>query len=507
MHGRLHGYRRVVHAPAGPDTLPLGESKPRRGFGEGASPPRRAKMEIAPAQFRRWRGFWPESIIIGGMISDYGNIHVSSRDYVESNPTDMESAIGTWREALAKGANLRVRGSGHGLSGCTLPRKGEVLLRTRGLDQYRVEAPGELTVGGGAVLWDIRDFLFERGWQLPVYNGGWAGPTLGGFINAGGMPCFHVSGDGSMEPNLRDFSSAPDSPPGERRRSASVGFSDLTDPVSVSELYGGLWAHLARIKLIDGRGNVHEFLSGDDEFPWLFAAMGQFGLILEATLALRPQPAAAEKLAAGESGRVPSVNTVDANQTDALSAVGGAERIYWFTALIPVDEEDAAWDVIDRWWKAARQDVLRHTGGRFGPVRDDAPIGYRYLVPRMARTPPLLYPRDEDFVAMGVMAICDAPGTDRADAVVTRAAREFAEQISGRGWSLYCQAENPARAVDFPKYWGAARWRKFCDLKSRFDPDSRINVGDVQSGGPSPLQTATRLRRRAAAMRRALGLS
>ena len=47
------------------------------------------------------------------------------------------------------------------------------------LDHYRVEAPGLIAVGGGATPWDVRDFVAGRGWRLPVYNGGWAGPSVG----------------------------------------------------------------------------------------------------------------------------------------------------------------------------------------------------------------------------------------------------------------------------------------------------------------------------------------
>ena len=113
------------------------------------------------------------------MLADYGKLHVSSADYTVLRPDGVDAATQGWRSALAEGRALRVRGSGHGLSGATLPRTGETLLCTRGLDHYRIEAPGLTAVGGGAVLWDVRDFAAGRGWRLPVYNGGWAGPSVG----------------------------------------------------------------------------------------------------------------------------------------------------------------------------------------------------------------------------------------------------------------------------------------------------------------------------------------
>ena len=423
------------------------------------------------------------------MLADYGKLHLSSFDYTVLRPDSVDTAVQGWRAALARGAHLRVRGSGHGLSGASLPRAGETLVRTRGLDHYRVEAPGTLTVGSGAILWDIRDFVADHGWQMPVYNGGWAGPSLGGFVNAGGM-------------GLRV-------PPGERENLAAPSTASKTEAlhlVSVSEKHGGLWAQVTRITMIDGRGSVHDIVPGDVDFPWIFASMGQFGLILEVTLRLLPQPRAADDLPVGSAGRIPVLNPVNPNETDTLPPAQGIDWVYWFTALVPVVEEDAAWNVIGD-WSGAHRDALRPTGGWVGPVQDGAPIGFRYLVRRKAPTPPMLYPHDEDFVTMGVMAICNGVGTDPAETALAQAERAFVARITGHGWALYCQAENLTRSLDFPRYWGSGRWARFCELKARYDPDDRVNAGEVRPGACRPPMTSARVRRIAAAVRRAPGLS
>ena len=423
------------------------------------------------------------------MLTDYGKLHVAGAGYTELRPDGVEAAVREWRAALAGGAALRIRGSGHGLSGASVPRAHETLVRTRGIDHYRVETPGLLTVGSGAILWDVRDFVAERGWRLPVYNGGWAGPSLGGFVNAGGL-------------GLR----VPVSERGESTLQRAAGDAPTLDPVSLSERYGGLWAQVARLALLDGRGRVHEFFSGDADFPWMFAAMGQFGLILEVTLRLLRRPGVMDRLQVGSAGRIPVSNPLDPNETDTLPPAHGTDRVYWFTALVRADEEDAAWRVVGDWSRAQRG-ALRPTGGWAGPLQDGAPIGFRYLVRRMAPTPPLLYPRDEDFVALGVMAICGAVGTDRGEAALTRAERAFVAAILAHGWPLYCQAENLSRSLDFASYWGPQRWARFCELKSRFDPEERVNAGDVRRGtGPAPVRSA-RMRRIAAALRRTMGLS
>lgn len=423
------------------------------------------------------------------MLADYGKFHLSSADYTVLCPDSVDMAMQGWRVALAQGAALRVRGSGHGLSGATLPRAGETLVRTRGLDHYRVEAPGLLTVGSGAVLWDIRDFAADRGWRLPVYNGGWAGPSLGGFVSAGGL-------------GLRV-------PPSEREKLTATGVPRETqesEPASLSEKYGGFWAQVAQLAIIDGRGRVHEIRPGDAAFPWMFASMGQFGLILEVTLRVPPQPGAADMLPVGSSGRIPVLHPLNPHETDMPPPAQGVDWVYWFTALVPVSEENAAWRVIGD-WSAAHRDALRPTGGWIGPRQDGAPIGFRYLVRRTAPTPPMLYPRDEDFVTVGVMAVCSGVGTDAAEATLARAERAFVAEIVGHGWALYCQAENLTRSLDFRSYLGPERWALFCALKTRFDPEDRINAGEVRPGAGRAPMSAGRMRRIAASVRRSLELS
>ena len=409
------------------------------------------------------------------MLTDYGKLYVSNASYTELRPRSVDEAVRVWRAALERGGRLRVRGGGHGLGGATLPRKGEILVRTSALTHYRVEAPDTITVGSGAVLWDVRDFVAGFGRQLPIYNGGWAGPTVGGFVCAGGM-------------GLRV-------PPEERLGRA--------EPVSISERHGGFWAHVARITMIDGRGNVREFAAGEADFPWLFASMGQFGLILEVKLLLLPGHGAIGRISP-DSGRIPVTNQVEPDETDSLPPAVGGDWRYWFSALVPVDEEDDAWNAIGT-WRREHADALSPVGGWAGPVENGEPVGFRYLVRRKAPTPPLLYPHDEDFVLMGVMANCRRVGTDAADASLERAERAFVANILDRNWSLYPQAENLTRSIDFEAYWGSERWSRFCELKDRFDPDDRVNRGEVRSTSV-PLPTARQMRRLVAASRRILNL-
>lgn len=415
--------------------------------------------------------------------SDYGKLHLAGTPAACHGPTTTGEAGDIVALALREGRRLRVRGSGHSLSGMSLPRDGEVLLLTGGLDAYRVTAPGRLVVGAGAVLWDIRDFVAAHGWLMPVYNGGWAGPTLGGYVNAGGM-------------GLRV-------PPTERLRAAALPSAGHLNLLSVSEMHGGFWEHVHAIEMIDGTGTRHRITEADADFPWLFAACGQFGVLLEVELKLLRGPGP-DLLPIGANGRIPRSNPVSAAETDDPSPEAGMPWLYWFSVLLPEAEEAAAWDVLGGWCQAYG-DILAPRGGWVGPVQDGAPIGFRYRVGARRFTPPLLYPRHEDFLLLGVMAEAQGIGRIASDERLAVAERAFVAAVLARGWSLYAQAENLSRSLDYAAYLGPERMARFEELKAVYDPDRRLNPGEIiRADAPGPLRTST-ARKVMRAMARSLG--
>jgi len=415
--------------------------------------------------------------------SDYGKLYLSGTPVACHAPTETDEAGDIIALALQEGRSLRVRGSGHSLSGMSLPRNGEVLLLTGGLDAYRVTAPGRLAVGAGAVLWDIRDFVAARGWQMPVYNGGWAGPTVGGYVNAGGM-------------GLR-------LPPTERLRAAASPSAGGVNLVSVSEMHGGFWEHVHAIEMMDGTGRRRRITEADADFRWLFAACGQFGVVLEVELKLQRGPSP-DLLPTGASGRIPRCNPVSAAETDDPSPETGMPWLYWFSVLLPEAEEAAAWDVLDRWCQA-HGDILTPRGGWVGPVQNDAPIGFRYRVASRRFTPPLLYPRHEDFFLLGVMAEAQGVGQIASDERLVTAERAFIADVLACGWSLYAPAENLSRSLDYAAYLGPERMARFKALKALYDPARRLNPGEIIRGdAPGPLRTSA-ARKIVRAMARSLG--
>lgn len=409
-------------------------------------------------------------------LSDYGKLHLSSASYSMHQPTTADEAAGVVADALRAGAALRVRGSGHSLSGMSLPRDDEVLLRTGGLDAFRAIAPGRLVVGAGATMWDVRDFAEAHGWSLPVYNGGWAGPTVGGYVNAGGM-------------GLRV-------PPSERARLVAGPSEGQLGLLSVSEMHGGFWEHVHAIDLVDGTGTRRCITEDDPDFPWLFASCGQFGVVLAVELNLL-RGDGPDRLPTGAEGRIPRVNTVVPGETDDPSPAAGMPWLYWFSYLLPETAEPQAWDFLDRWCRD-NADIVEPSGGWVGPVRNGAPIGFRYRVTARRFTPPLLYPRHEDFLLMGVMAHAHGIGVIQRDERLVAAEQAFVAAALANGWSLYAQAENLSRSLDYAAYLGPDRMARFVALKQRYDPAGKLNPGEIVAGAtraPLRISTARKIQR------------
>lgn len=349
--------------------------------------------------------------------------------------------------AREQGRAIRVRGSAHTFSGAAIPRSGELLIRTDHLDHFLFDQPGTVTVGAGAIAWDVRDLAASHGWTMPVYNGGWSGPTIGGYVAAGGM-------------GLRV-------PPADRERSM----------ISISEVHGGFWEHVAAITFVDGTGVIHHVREDDEVFPWLFASFGQLGVIIDVQLNLLAADAASS-YPQDAGGRVPRVQADDPAVNDRPPSVDGDRILFWFSYLVSEAQEASAWAELGAWTER-HAPFLTPQGGWVGPAIGGEPIGYRYLVRHRRFHPPLLYPRGEDFVLLGLMATFDGVGTTTADDRILALERDFVGIAERRGFRLYPQAENIGRGVDYAAYYDPATYQRFYELKRRFDPDGLINPGVV----------------------------
>lgn len=405
-------------------------------------------------------------------LYDYSKLYKSTQRYFSKSP----SSINAVQTAIAQGIKakqaIRVRASAHTLGGVTLPRQNELLIRTDGLDSYRFEEPGTITVGAGALLWDVRDFVHEFGWQMPVFNGGWAGPTVGGYISAGGM-------------GLRV-------PPADRKALISTSAKQRLNLISISETHGGFWEHVVSITLVDGSGKIREITEHDENFKWLFGSFGQLGVIIEAKLKLLPNNEFAKmNYPLAQSGIIPRVQIDDPKINDDPPDLNGNTILYWFSYLVSPEQEQLAWNKLSGWVNK-HQGHLHPVGGWVGPVIEQQAIGYRYCVNYKNFNPPLLYAKHSNFVLMGLMAEFTNVGHFTIDNKIFEIDKDFTRIALENDFKLYLQAENISQSVDYKDYYGADIYQQFKAIKQQFDPDNLINPGVFfPTDSAAPLKAST----------------
>jgi len=389
-------------------------------------------------------------------LYDYAKLYKSTKNYVSHPLSSAESIQKAIQQANKDQQAIRIRASAHTLGGVTLPRKDERLIRTEDLDYYRFEEVGTITVGCGALLWDVRDFVLKHDWQMPVYNGGWAGPSVGGYISAGGM-------------GLRI-------PPADKKKLVSATGAQGAYLTSISETHGGFWEHVASITFIDGTGEIREVAAGDELFQWLFGSYGQLGLFIEAKLKLLPLNAAATtQYPLGQSGIIPRVQIDDPKINNTPPDLNN-NILFWFSYLVSPEQEQDAWNKLQN-WAIKHAGHLHPVGGWVGPIIDDNPIGYRYQVSYKNFNPPLLYPEQGNFVLMGLMANFANVGHFDIDQKIFEIDADFTQIALENNFRLYLQAENISQTVDYKDYYNPEIYQKFKAIKQQLDPHMRFNPG------------------------------
>jgi len=274
---------------------------------------------------------------------DYGRLHrgAPGTSYAVT-PTTPGGLAQIVARAYSHNVPMRIRGRAHSMNGSTLPASDELTIRTSGLVRARFEKPGTVTVEAGVAIQDLRKALAPLGWDLPVYNGGTAdgGPSIGGFINAGGF---------------------------------GIGSADN----------GGFWDNVDAVTLVVAEGQMRTLAGTDPDFGWLFGAMGQLGIVREARLDLVPRDRAAPE-PPYPAGQVLTI----AGQGASANATS-APPIYWYTLFVSPEEKDAA---------AAGLAAIeaRHAG----ELTFRAP--YTYAIRHRSVVAPLVYGRRGDFFAIGI---------------------------------------------------------------------------------------------------------
>lgn len=355
-------------------------------------------------------------------LADFSGLRAGAPLACELAPRTAGTAARIVRAAGERGVPVRTRAQGHSLNGASLPRAGELLLATRNIRHVRFEEPGTVTAGSGVVLWILQYFLRRRGFELPVLNDGYAGPSVGGYLAAGGF--------------------------GPR-----------------SGVHGGFWDNVLQIRLIDGRGDLLTLHADDARFPWLFGSMGQLGVFYDAKLAIVPLAAAGPPPAypAGESFTAPPLAQP---KVPPEFTAQDDESLFWFTLFVPdelLDQAHADLSGLER----------RHAGALRFQER------YRYPIRQRGRVAPLVYPEACAFTATGAWGWL----RDRS-AAGTRKLLEFDAEFMALAQSRphlrrYVQSELPAGPAIYERCFGAQIYARFRQLKSELDPRGLLNRGAV----------------------------
>ncbi len=352
------------------------------------------------------------------MITDFSGLRSSAADFRLAMPRSAGELAAIVRSAYESAQPVRIRGQGHSLNGASLPAAGELLLDTRDLRTLRFAQPGSVTVGAGAVLWIVQAVLRDQGFDLPVLNDGYAGPTVGGYLAAGGFG-------------------------------------------PASGTHGGFWDNVMELTLVDGRGELRKVASGDALFPWLFGAMGQLGIVAEARLSVISLGTADYPL-----GKTGILRRLAQQHVPLALAPKDDERLFWFTLFVPDEEVGEA-------HRELRALESRHARALRYAER------YTYAIRHRGRVAPLVYPQARNFTATGAWGwLADA--SEASVARLQDFDRDFMALAQSRpDWRRYVQSELAHGPEVYERCFGAARHAELGRLKAELDPKGLFNRGSV----------------------------
>jgi FAD/FMN-containing dehydrogenase len=354
-------------------------------------------------------------------LADFSRLRFGAAGYCEVAPRATGVVSQIVQAAHERGAPLRLRAQGHSLNGATLPDAGELLLSTRYFRGVRFEEPGTVTAGCGVVLWILQHVLRRHGFDLPVLNDGYPGPSIGGYLAAGGF--------------------------GPR-----------------SGLYGGFWDNVREVAMVDGSGRLRRIGAGDPLFPWLFGSMGQLGVFVGAKLAIIPRPDVPPT--PYPAGRTLVAPELAAPKVPAEFATGDDESLFWFTLFVPDENLDRAQRELTSLERA-------HGAALRFQERYSYPIRSRGLMP------PLIYPQARPITATGAWGWLSDQSTGGVEKL-----REFDRQFgtlaaSEPHYRRYVQSELPAGPAVYERCFGPPVYAEFRRLKAELDPAALFNRGTV----------------------------
>ncbi len=219
--------------------------------------------------------------------------------------------------------------------------------------------------------------------------------------------------------------------------------------------HGGYWETVEDVLLVAGSGEVIRCRAGDELFPWIFGSMGQLGLIVEATLRIEPV-----------EDTPPAPYPVGVQGSVAPSDPWWEHHV-WFTLFVPEEATERAQDQLEKL-------ALGHEAV-WAPLSD-----YRYFVRFRTFNPPLLYPRQESFAAVGIWGTARPMLSDVSVAGLRSLSHDFAALVASEpAYRRYVQSELTFAGFDFPAYFGKEVFDGFYTHKVACDPLHLLGRGSV----------------------------
>nr|WP_315422414.1 FAD-binding oxidoreductase [uncultured Pedobacter sp.] len=212
---------------------------------------------------------------------------------------------------------------------------------------------------------------------------------------------------------------------------------------ATSQRYGGFWETVEHVILVNGCGEAVRSAFGDGIFEWLFGSMSQLGYIYEVCLKIRPIKGT-EKYPQDITGEISSNNH-------------HWNKLAWYNLFTTPEHAEEAIQGLK---------TISHVHKR---TWVNLPL-YRYDIAFKKFNPPLIYPRQESLVALGIWG---EPWHDKGfDIGLLRLLEaDFAEFILEKTYfRRYVQAEFTFEDFDYTGYFGSDVVSGFKKVKHQLDP-------------------------------------
>lgn len=339
-------------------------------------------------------------------FEDFSKFWFSAIDTIIFKPDTTEKAGLILKKAHKENTRVRIKGRGHSMNRSSLPVKNEIVLVTEKLNHYTTKSKESIIVGSGVTLYSLNHWLKQRGYQLPVENDGMLGPSVGGFIAAGGIG-------------------------------------------TASKKYGGFWNNVKQVTMINNEGKVETLTPGHKKFNWLFGSMGKLGLITEAELSIvKSHEVATSKYTLNESGNIEEYWQKDPTEKKAHEQVYKRGGLYWFTLIAPAGNKDRLIEILKN-IESKHSATLRYIPN------------YIWHIKKGNFTPPLIYPQHTDLVCVGIWGYA----RDKDKTVVKEKVMAIESDImqvikENPAIRRYIQSEPVSEHIDYQDYFGQV-WVEF----------------------------------------------